>query len=437
MDVSEHYITINSRLVQGERVFFSQIGKDGTTPSLPKDRDRVLRYPKIGIYTGKGASHSWLWFVDLFDRFGFYDIELVSENDIRAGSLRYVNVLAMSGGDTFAVAEGLGERGAEKLESFIRGGGLYVGSCAGAYLPLYSSKRHLNLFNFVDAKIANIAPSVPKARTSNEKFCTPYGCAFIFHPVRESVRLATNGFIPFKGVESLLAPLYGGPPMVASNPSQIVATYSDFTEKTLFLVDKEVARETLLGKAAVIRKQMGAGHLYLFGPHFEHPHFPVANRLLLNAIYWDAQEPPLSEEGAHKEQALLGCEDMKVLLRDIKREISNSRIVAAGLETLPVRWKIGNKIYEPEKIRVFIDAIWQRIKVLERSNRLEILRGEGESILQGASEVTLLLRDVKRGIDAGIDTIGWAKRVFELLNRNCTTFLEMYFRTKMGQWQFS
>jgi len=65
------------------------------------------------------------------------------------------------------------------------------------------------------------------------------------------------------------------------------------------------------------------------------------------------------------------------------------------------------------------------------------LRGEGESILQGSSEVTLLLRDVKRGIDAGIDTLGWAKRVFELLNRNCTTFLEMYFRTKMGQWQFS
>ena len=435
MNAYERYIAINNRLVQGERVFFSQIGKDTITRFLPKGHDRVLHYPKIGIYCGKGTSHSWLWFVDLFDRQGFYDIKLLNEEHIKAKGLLEVDVLAMSGGDTFAIAEGLGEKGAKKLESFIKDGGLYVGSCAGAYLPLYSSKRHLNLFNYVDAKITNLAPTIPDANTRSEKFCTPYGCAFIFHPVREAVRLATNGFIPFKGVESLLAPLYGGPQMVSSDPSQILATYSGFSDKTVFLVDEELARRTILGRAAVVRKKMGSGHLYLFGPHFEHPHFPVANRLLVNVIYWDTQQASVKSKSSSTEHIVIQGHDVKGFLRNIKREISNSRIVAAGMETLPVSWRIGNKIYEPAKIRVFIEAIWLRIRTLEREGRIEMLRGQDDLIVQSASEATSLLREVKMGIDAGINTVNTAKKVFEVLNKSCTVFLEMYFRTKMSNFK--
>jgi hypothetical protein len=434
MNVYEPYISINKKLVRGDTVLFSQIGGNGSTPSVLRDYDRLLSYPKIGIYTGKGTSHSWLWFVDLFDRFGFYDIALLDEDHIKTDGLHDLDVLAMSGGDTFAIAEGLGEKGAEELESFIRNGGLYVGSCAGAYLPLNSSKTHLNLFNYVDAKIANLTQDVPEARAWSEKFCTPYGCSFIFHPVREAVRLTTNGFIPFKGVESLLAPLYGGPPMVPSDSSHALATYSGFTDKTFFLVDQGLARDTLIGKAAVIRKKMGSGHLDLFGPHFEHPHFPVANQLLANTIYWDVQrEGPAAKESDGMKHMVVTGGEAKGLLRDIKREISNSRIVAAGLELMPVSWTIGNKVYEPVKVRVFIEAIWLRIKALERAGRIEVLPGKDALIVQSASEVRVLLRELRRDIDAGINTLNRAKRVFEVLNRACSIFLEMYFMTKLSQ----
>jgi len=401
-----------------------------------KDNDTCNRsdnkgHPRIGIYTGRGTSHSWLWFVEIFDRIGFFDLAFLSETHLKGGGLDRCDVLAMSGGDTFAIAEGLGPEGAERLERFIIDGGLYIGSCAGAYLPLHSSKEHLNLFNFVPAKVANLTRILPQAQRLREKFCTAYGCAYIFHPVREAVRLATNGFIPFKKAPALDAPLYGGPPMVAGDPVQVLATYSGFTEKTVFLVDEKLAADTVLGKAAVIRQKMGRGFLHLYGPHFEHPRFPTANQLLTDAMLWDLPHYPdrMPDRGVYGET--LSGKACRLLLKDIKREISNARIVAVGLETLPVQWVIGNKVYDTAKIREFIEPVWQRIKPLERLNQMRLLPGQAGRLIASASETTALLREMKRSLKQGTDTIFPARTLFERLNRTSTLFLEIYFRTKL------
>ena len=390
------------------------------------------RQPKIGIYTGQGASHSWLWFVETFDRLGFYDLRFLTETHLRSDGLERCDVLAMSGGDTFAIAKGLGLEGAEKLKRFISNGGLYIGSCAGAYLPLHSSKEHLNLFNFVPARIANLTQTLPEAQRLKEKFCTAYGCAYIFHPVREAVRLTTNGFAPFKKAPSLDAPLYGGPPLIAVGSAQVLATYSGFTEKTVFLVDEKLASDTVLGKAAVIRQKMGNGYLHLYGPHFEHPRFTVANQLLTDAMLWDIRHNPIEVADNASDQVVLSGEACRNLLKDIKREISNARIVAVGLETLPVQWKIGSKVYETAKIREFIEPVWQRIHHLERLNRISLLKGQDARLLQHASETTTLLRDLQRGVKRERDTVHTARRVFKSLNHTSTLFLEIYFRTKLN-----
>src|SRR4030067_3611975 len=87
----------------------------------------------------------------------FYHVHFVDERDVLANALEPLGVLLMSGGDTFAIAEGLGAEGSDKLRSFINRGGLYIGTCAGAYLPLRSSMEFLNQFNFIDVKISNIS----------------------------------------------------------------------------------------------------------------------------------------------------------------------------------------------------------------------------------------------------------------------------------------
>lgn len=387
--------------------------------------------PTIAVYAGQGTSHSWLWFVDLFDRIGLYDLFFLTESTLRRGGLNGVDVLAMSGGDTFTIAAALGEAGAREIERFIRGGGLYIGSCAGAYLPLYSSKEFLNLFNYVPAKITNLTRSLPKALRLKEKFCTAYGCSFIFHPVRESVEVKTNGFAPFGPPRTLLAPLYGGPPMTVSDDDAVLATYSGFTDKTLFLVDRTLAEDTILGKAAVIREKMGAGHLHLYGPHFEHPRFHEANQLLTAAMYWDvrAKTPPGPDMGLQTDETALSGKPAKALIKAIQREISNSRIVAAGLEMQPVRWTIGNKVYDPGKIRVFLEAIWSRLRPMDKAPRLVMRPGQDEAAVHHTASLTSLVRSTKRDLDHGRKRVDTARALFTELRRSCMLVLEIYFRT--------
>ena len=167
---------------------------------------------------GAGASHSWLWFVDILDRMGFYDIHFINEGDILKEGLDRVDVLLMSGGDTLAIAEGLGAEGSKKLKSFIEDGGLYIGTCAGAYLPLRSSMDFLNQFNFINVKISNISRrlSEPERQLLQKVACSSYGCDFVFHVVREDVLLRMVNRYQADGKKEMIAPLFGGPSMLPS-----------------------------------------------------------------------------------------------------------------------------------------------------------------------------------------------------------------------------
>ena len=397
----------------------------------PRGQETEFRIPKIGIYAGKGASHSWLWFVDVFERLGFYDLAFLTETDLTENGLESLDVLAMSGGDTFAIAETLGPKGAQNLKSFISDGGLYLGSCAGAYLPLNSSKEHLNHFNFVPAKITNLTKTLPESHGMKGKFCTCYGCSFIFHPVREAVEVTTSGLPPFGESTTFTAPLYGGPPMTVTNPASVMATYTAFTDKTLFLVDRKLAENTLLGNAAVIRGKMGHGHLHLYGPHFEHPHFGEANLFLADAMMRDLPNQIAPAANPEDGMNILSGSLKQRFIRDFKRELSNSRIVAAGLEMLPLKWTIGNKVYEAGKIRVFLEAVWQRMRSFEKTDPILIRTGQDGLSIQTALRITESLREIKRGWDSKKDTLETARALFGFLNKTSALFLEIYFRSKL------
>ena len=418
------YASINQKLARGAEILYG----DEEASLLPPARPRPLRVPRIGLYAGSGTSHSWLWFVDLFDRMFFHDVVFLDEDMVKNGVLKNLDVFAMSGGDTIRIAEGLGAEGAYELERFIGEGGLYVGSCAGAYLPLKSSKQHLDRFNFVDIKIANISKTAPTVKQLGRKATTAYGCDYVYHPVREEVRLRSTEKGPFSGVGSFLAPLYGGPSMVTGNASEIMAQYDAFTKKTLFLVDETLAEKTLIGNVAAVRSELGNGVLYLFGPHFEHPHFPIANHLVANAIFWDMKKSSVGGTSGMSEIVLDGAAKRK-LVRDIKREISNARIVSVGLEAASVRWTIGCKIYEPEKIRVFLEAIWKRLGRLEQSPRIQISNQTLEEMTPSACEVTRILREVKSRIDDRLETQGIAPHLFDSLRRLTMFCLQTYFNS--------
>lgn len=384
---------------------------------------------RIGIYVGNGASHSWLWFVDTLERERFHNLAFLTEDEIQHGGLHPLDALIVSGGDTFAIAEGLGPAGAESVEQFVRRGGLYIGSCAGAYLPLMSSKSPLRLFNYVDAKIANITKTLPRLSKLPPKSFTPYGCSFVFHPVRNEVAVRLTGIEPPEAVGTVVAPLYGGPAIIPSENFDVLACYESFTNKTVFLLDREIGENVFIGKAAVIRSRTGRGHFFLFGPHFEHPHYTKANELLAHIIrrYVKGVSPeriPWRPNGEFLETSRT-----KESIRNLKRHVSDCRIMALGLEMNPVRWQIGNKIYEPEKILVFIQAVWNRILVLERMLDWKTSEADYQTMLTCASEIALLLRQIKRLLEKEEDTTLLATDLFNVLKSFAGLFLTTYFST--------
>ena len=402
--------------------------------SLISNCDHLSYSPQIGIYTGSGASHSWLWFVEILDRMGFYNVHFVGEKDILSNGLEAMNVLLMSGGDTFAMAEGLGKEGSDKLRSFIEGGGLYIGTCAGAYLPLKSSMNFLNQFNFINVKISNISRRLSETeRSSFQKYaCSSYGCDFVFHVVREDVALKMMNGYQDNGKREMVAPLFGGPSMLPSEDIEPIATYQGFTKKTKFLVEEGLAERTLIGNIAVAKKSMGKGHLYIFGPHFEHPDYPWCNLFLAELIRNNQNGRPPQVQKDFSGNPIKG-EALRELLKDLKRELSNSRIMASGMDDLSVSWLIGNKYYEPEKISVFINTVWNKLKDLESMSGLEV---EKESLLRCieiSKEITKEIRTIKSGMREQDDATSLAAELFLDLKTLSSNFFRLYFGAKRNQ----
>ena len=390
-----------------------------------------MTFPKIGIYAGSGTSHSWLWFVDLLEKTGMYHLWFPDEFSVRDQGLDHLDVLIISGGDTFAVAKALGPGGARRIKRFVENGGTYIGSCAGAYLPMKSSKKPLDLFNFADIKITNLSKKLPQAIVDSCKFCTAYGCDFVFHPVREAVTLKTAASRNPHAVTEFDAPLYGGPGMTARNEEWVLARYTGFTQKTRFLTGRDIAEKTLLTRAAVVRVPYGKGCFFLMGPHLEHPGYKTANHYIIDTMIRPAAEDQNRASSSCPGQNMSGKPqpppEFKALMLTVRRELSNSRIVASNLEFLPIRWLIGQKVYEPQKVRVYLESMWKRLKRLEKMTGVYIHPDRTETLTRTCEQTTLALRKIKQQVDAGIDSLETAMHVFQLLHTLAISFFDLYF----------
>lgn len=390
-----------------------------------REQARRLRF---GVYVGEGASHSWTWFVDLLERYAYRRVRFVRADDF-ASSLPTLDVLVLSGGDTFAAAQGLGLCGAGALSDFLERGGLYVGSCAGAYLPLHSSKEPLKTFNFVRAKINNLTRDLPPVRDLPLKFCTPYGCSYVIHPAREEVRVRMAQEFPEWGGREMEVPLYGGPPLLPSEEIWPAAIYTGFTEKTRFLADPEIAEQVYLGKVAACEKTLGAGRMILLGPHFEHPGFPEGNAVVDAWIRWHLARSPADMAGRAADREDPGPPVFsRRVLEGLRLELSNMRIRSSALARQSVYWKIGAKVYEAEKIDHFVQVVWSRLVRMKFHREEE--RGDsdaGFALLGAAADCHAALRELAFRLREGLDTQDHAEALFRQLKDFAADFLEVYF----------
>ncbi len=404
--------------------------------------------PSAAIFIGAGASHSWLWFADMLEHAGICRVGFIDESAVLSGGLEGLDMLLVGGGDTYAMAEGLGPAGASALGSFVEAGGLYVGSCAGAYLVLSGvDLPPFTPFSLVEGRMLNVMPEPPEPLCLAHKYLAPYGGDWVFHPVYGEVLMAPTAaakrFPCFEPGAGLRTVLFGGPVMEAGNPDEVRAVYSGLTPRAAFLWPESEAGRLLAGRAAVIFSRLGRGSVLASGPHLEHPLFPRANALALELMqgHWRSlTHGPGDLSGVKTGRPLRTWEhrrggpavedDVAEALLDIKREVSNARIVAFGLEKMPVTWKIGVKVWEPEKVRVFLESAWRRLPYIEGNPGLvtdmEGLRG----LALGYSEVTGMVKTLRIKVESGEDSLAEAESLLTTLKELTARFLSLYFRMR-------
>ncbi|MBU7043773.1 MAG: hypothetical protein HXS47_09305 [Theionarchaea archaeon] len=307
---------------------------------------------KVALYIGKGASHSWIWFVDTLRKAGITRIQFITDVDAVQADL-----LVISGGDPFALFSHITSTGVHRIIDFIKEGGTYVGICAGTYFALKFHETPYPWLNLIDSTIANFSLHPPPNIRMPHKYTVPYREGFVFHPVRDEV------ICTYKGAP-LSAPLYGGPGIISAD-AQPLAEYTSFAPKTSFLCDRSHAASVFLGTTAVLSKKWNRGRLLLFGPHFEHPYFPQANKELISLL---STITPRGYTHTLPGHYLSGTEKNR-WLKDLKRWISNGRLAAFGLGNY--HWKIGEKIYDPERLAYFFETSFQLIKSLEQVPTLQ------------------------------------------------------------------
>ncbi len=95
---------------------------------------------RVGVYADVGARGSVLAYSRLAALSPDCEAKFIDGASVRAGALSGVDVLLMSGGSSVDISVSLGDEGRVALERFIREGGGYLGSCAGALLMMETAK---------------------------------------------------------------------------------------------------------------------------------------------------------------------------------------------------------------------------------------------------------------------------------------------------------
>ncbi len=331
------------------------------------------------VYAGRGSSHSWTWLADLFEGNGVLSVRFFDSNEFISSLVsESVSVAIVSGGDGFAIADSLKGQGFRSLKEFILKGGLFVGICAGAYLPLPSSLEPFSGFNISTTKIENIRCEAQRGIAYSPREAVPYGSCSIVHPIRGPIEI-TDG-----SRESIVAPLYGGPVFKEPKKDAVLMRYKAFTPETELQLDRAKAEAMMVNRPAVIRVTHGDGSLVLFGPHLEHPRYPQANNLFLKLLGYDGSarpgrcDTPLPERSRRP---------------GLYRSISDLKVAILGLENRS--FTVGHKAWDGSRLLEIVSAIEKRGWTLDDAS--------SELVAADLSRVRDLLVGMKVGVESDAD----------------------------------
>ena len=319
--------------------------------SLPEDAHAL----RVGVYSSAGAPFHHL---ALFALWGV-SVRPVRAEDIHAGILETLDVLVFPGGGLSAMAgmlTPLGTNGATLVRRWVAQGGMYVGSCAGSFLPLHVDEAYWQAheeareLHMINTTLLNGGNGVAEGINSP-------GVGTLNAALSNTQHWLANGVPDTFKIVHYNGPLFDPRPAVAQTPLGDVtgvvkplSTTDDFTAGECFtnptapqphLIDHAIKQ----GAYNAVTAPYEHGTIVLFGSH---PEFgfnslqlgwgPVT-RLLANALTYQINQKnqtPASTNQSPIPAPRISHNDLKPILTNIITTLEFIHEQFQMLETAPM-----------------------------------------------------------------------------------------------------
>lgn len=202
---------------------------------------------RIAVYADKGTSRSIRNVLRALGSSDRFSATKVSADDVRNGKLKNFDVVVHPGGSGGGQGRALQKEGREAVRSFVKGGGGYVGFCAGAYLATNDYSWSLGI---LDAKVVD-----------KKHWARGYGDV--------KLRLTKPGQTFFGRDGEIMSIYYHQGPLLAPNGAADVPDYETLADFETEVSKKGVPSGVMKGATAVCRGQFGRGRVFCFSPHPE------------------------------------------------------------------------------------------------------------------------------------------------------------------------
>jgi len=370
----------------------------------------TLSSPLIGVYCGEGAELSYVQdLVEALGGMGFRRISLLT-GPLTPGDLSNLDVLIFGGGDSFRILRSIQPDEARLIRRFVESGGIYIGICAGAMLPVkpvnildaaYGGLEAWGELQLVECEVLSDSTSEPQWPVFSSR---KLGEVLRTYPVKGLVKskLTRKGLLTL-GYAGEVAMFHTGPLIRAIDPKKVFGRIESVTEDVEYGIPCEEAVRKIQGASSIIMAEYGSGRIILFTSHVEDSKTPATRGLLGNALF-------LKTYGSEKKH-IQHAEEFK---KEAFTESSEScRILKLIIDA------IGKLADQIENVIPWLYAI----QFVQEATRLTMLRQVLKKIIVENGEKNVVLRSIEESVKTSIivqevKRKGYANRQIEALSNS-------------------
>jgi len=203
---------------------------------------------RVGVYSDVGAGGSVKKLLQVLETFDNVSVLKLKADEIRSGACSELDVLIQPGGSGGGQGRHLGEKGREEIRQFVRGGGGFIGICAGAYLASADYSWSLNL---LDARVLD-RKHWARGRGMVELELTPSGQRLLRSHNKQQLEI-----------------YYAQGPLLAPKENPNIDDYEVLARFKTEIAENGAPPGIMKGTTAMARGRYGQGRVFCFSPHPE------------------------------------------------------------------------------------------------------------------------------------------------------------------------